>query len=205
MASITIMLIILISLVSILAFSQPSVMEQFQFNAFKVFHRNQYYRLISHALVHANWEHLLVNMIVLFSFGKAVEHYFAINFGANGRFYYLALFILSIIFSSLASLVKQRNNVYYNAVGASGATSAILFAAIFFDPWAKIYFFGILPMPGIIFGALYLYYSYYMSRKNIDNIGHDAHFLGAVFGFFAPVFLRPTLLNDFLSLLMNFK
>ncbi len=203
MSSITIMLIIIISLVSIMAFNQQGIMAQFQFNAFQVVHRKQYYRLLSHALVHANWEHLLVNMIVLFSFGTVVEHYFHLNFGSNGAFYFLALFIGSVVFSSLSSLIKQRNNYYYNAVGASGAVSAILFAAIFFDPWAKIYFFGILPIPGIIFGVLYLYYSYYMSKKNVDNIGHDAHFLGAIVGFITPVLIRPSLFYDFINLLFN--
>jgi len=203
MASITLMLIIIISLVSVLAFNQTGIMSQFQFNAFQVYHRKQYYRLISHALVHANWEHLLVNMIVLYSFGTAVEHYFRVYFGSNGSFYFLALFIGSVIFSSLWSLIQQKNNYYYNAVGASGAVSAILFAAIFFDPWAKIYFFGILPIPGIIFGVLYLYYSYYMSRKKVDNIGHDAHFLGAIIGFITPILIRPSLFYDFISLLFN--
>ena len=203
MASITLMLIIIISLVSVLAFNQTGIMSQFQFNAFQVYHRKQYYRLISHALVHANWEHLLVNMIVLYSFGTAVEHYFRVYFGSNGSFYFLALFVGSVIFSSLWSLIQQKNNYYYNAVGASGAVSAILFAAIFFDPWAKIYFFGILPIPGFIFGVLYLYYSYYMSRKKVDNIGHDAHFLGAIIGFITPVLIRPSLFYDFISLLFN--
>jgi membrane associated rhomboid family serine protease len=203
MASITLILIIIISLVSVLAFNQTGVMSQFQFNAFQVYHHKQYYRLVSHALVHANWEHLLVNMIVLYSFGTAVEHYFRINFGSNGSFYYVALFIGSVIFSSLWSLIKQRNNFYYNAVGASGAVSAVLFAAIFFNPWANILFFMVLPIPGIIFGVLYLYYSYYMSRKKVDNIGHDAHFLGAVLGFITPVLIRPSLFYDFISLLFN--
>ena len=201
MASITIMLVIIISLTSILAFSNREVIKQFQFNAFKIFHKKEYHRLVTHALVHANWEHLLVNMIVLWSFGSAVEHYFELNFGGNSSYYYLALFIGSVIFSSLWSLVKQRNNVYYNAVRASGAVSAVLFAAIFFNPWESIYFFGVLPMPGIVFGVLYLYYSFYMSRRKLDNIGHDAHFLGAVIGFCAPMIIRPSLFWDFVNLL----
>ncbi len=203
MASITIMLVIIISLVSIMAFSNREVIKQFQFNAFQIYHKKQYYRLVTHALVHANWEHLLVNMIVLWSFGTAVEHYFEINFGGNAPWYYLSLFIGSVIFSSLWSLVKQRNNVYYSAVGASGAVSAVLFAAIFFNPWEPIYFFGVLPMPGIIFGVLYLYYSFYMSRKKLDNIGHDAHFLGAVIGFCTPILIRPSLFLEFINMLFT--
>ncbi len=203
MASITIMLVIIISMVSIMAFSNKEVIRQFQFNAFQIYHKKQYYRMVTHALVHANWEHLLVNMIVLWSFGTVVEHYFEINFGGNSRWYYLALFIGAVIFSSLWSLIKERNNVYYNAVGASGAVSAVLFAAIFFNPWNPIYFFGILPIPGIIFGVLYLYYSFYMSRKKLDNIGHDAHFLGAVIGFLTPMIINPSLFWDFISMLFS--
>lgn len=178
-------------------------MVQLEFNAFKVYHRKQYYRLLTHALVHANWEHLIVNMIVLYSFGTAVEHYFWLEFGSTATIYYLVLFFGSVVFSTLWSLIKQRDNLYYNAVGASGAVSAILFTAIFFDPWNPIYFFGILPMPGIIFGGLYLYYSYYMSNKKLDNIGHDAHFLGAIFGFILPIFFRPTLLLAFFESLLH--
>jgi len=203
MASITLMLVIIISLISILAFSNKEVIKQFQFNAFLIYHKNQYYRMVTHALVHANWEHLLVNMIVLWSFGMAVEHYFQLYFGGYSAYYFLALFVGSVIFSSLWSLIKQRNNFYYNAVGASGAVSAVLFAAIFFNPWESIYFFGILPMPGIIFGLLYLYYSFYMSRKKLDNIGHDTHFLGAVIGFCTPMIIRPSLFWDFINLLFS--
>jgi membrane associated rhomboid family serine protease len=197
------MLVIIISLTSVLAFSNKDIIRQFQFNAFKIFHKRQYYRMLSHALVHANWEHLLVNMIVLWSFGTVVEHSFQLNFGGNSSYYFLALFIGSVIFSSLLSLYKQRNNVYYNAVGASGAVSAVLFAAIFFNPWEPIYFFGVLPLPGIIFGVLYLYYSFYMSRKKLDNIGHDAHYMGAVIGFCTPIIIRPSLFLDFVNMLFS--
>jgi len=203
MATTTLMLIIIISLVSAMSFSQRDTLNHLQFNAYKITHRHQYYRILTHAFVHANWEHLIVNMIVLYSFGAIVEHYFQINFGSIGTYYYLGLFFGSVIFSTLLSLYKQKDNPYYNAVGASGAVSAVLFTAIFFDPWNPIYFFGVLPFPGIIFGGLYLYYSYYMSTKKSDNIGHDAHFLGAIFGFIFPVLLRPELFMDFIKVLFN--
>ena len=203
MGTITVMLILIIVLTSAFAFRQKDIMAQLQFNAYQIVHRHQYYRILTHAFIHANWEHLIVNMIVLFSFGTLVERYFQMYFGTVGTTYYLILFFGSVIFSSLLSLYKQRNNPYYNAIGASGAVSAILFTAIFFQPWQPIYFFGILPIPGIIFGGLYLYYSYYMSTKKSDNIGHDAHFLGAVFGFFSPVILQPSLFMDFIKVLFD--
>ena len=203
MGTITLILILFIVLISAFAFKQKDIMAQLQFNAYQIIHRHQYYRMLTHAFIHANWEHLIVNMIVLYSFGTAVEHYFQQYFGTIGSIYYLVLFFGSVIFSSLLSLYKQRNNPYYNAIGASGAVSAVLFTAIFFDPWSNIYFFGILPIPGILFGGLYLYYSYYMSTKKSDNIGHDAHFLGAVFGFFFPVILQPSLFLDFIKVLFG--
>jgi membrane associated rhomboid family serine protease len=203
MGTITLILILFIVLISAIAFKQKDIMTQLQFNAYQIIHRHQYYRMLTHAFIHANWEHLIVNMIVLYSFGTAVEHYFRQYFGTIGSYYYLVLFFGSVIFSSLLSLYKQRNNPYYNAIGASGAVSAVLFTAIFFDPWNNIYFFGIVPVAGILFGGLYLYYSYYMSTKKSDNIGHDAHFLGAVFGFFFPVILQPSLFLDFIKVLFG--
>jgi membrane associated rhomboid family serine protease len=201
--TVTFALISIICVVSIVSFYNQALMSRFQFSAFQVYHRKQYYRLVSHAFLHANWEHLIVNMIVLFSFGSVVERYFQYYFGSQGNNYYLLLFFGSVIFSSLWSLYHEKNNFYYSAVGASGAVSAVLFAAIFFDPWSSIYFFGILPIPGIIFGGLYLYYSWYMSRKKLDNVGHDAHFLGALFGFFLPMIIRPSLFMNFLDLLFR--
>jgi membrane associated rhomboid family serine protease len=176
----TILLIIITGVVSYAAFNSPALMEKLQFNASKIYYKKEYHRLITHAFVHANWEHLLVNMIVLFSFGTAIESYFRQYFGANSIAYYFLLYFGGIIISNLYALVKHHKNYFYNAVGASGAVSAVLFAAIFFDPWRSILFFMILPIPGIVFAVLYLVYSYQMSNKQKDNVAHDAHFLGAL-------------------------
>lgn len=190
------------ALVSIVAFSRPDLIDKLQFNASRIVHKHEYYRLISHGFVHANWEHLLVNMIVLYSFGRAIEMYFYV-FGRMADAYFLLLYFGGMLFSNVYALYKHRNNYYYNAVGASGAVSAILFAAIFFDPWNKIYFFGLLPIPGIVFAVLYLIYSYYMSRKQNDNIAHDAHFLGALFGFVYPILLNGHYFQNFLDKLLR--
>ncbi|GET30940.1 rhomboid family intramembrane serine protease [Prolixibacter sp. SD074] len=195
----TIIIIIITSLVSILAFSQQDVMGRLQFNAYQVVHRKEYFRIFTHAFLHANWEHLLINMIVLWSFGTAVEHYYYLNFGSRGTYLYFLLYFGAILFSSLGALIKQKNNYYYNAVGASGAVSAVVFSAIFFAPWNKIYFFGLLPIPGVVFAVLYLVYSYQMSKRNVDNVGHDAHFLGAIFGFILPIIIRPSLFLEFIN------
>lgn len=195
----TIILIAITAVVSYAAFNSPKLMDQLQFNASKIYYKKEYHRLITHAFLHANWEHLLVNMIVLFSFGMAIERYFQYYFGGNHFGYYLLLYFGGIIVSNLYALFKHRKNYFYNAVGASGAVSAVLFAAIFFEPWKKIYFFGILPIPGIVFAVLYLVYSYQMSKKQGDNVAHDAHFLGALYGFVFPALINFRLLEKFID------
>ncbi|MCD6347200.1 MAG: rhomboid family intramembrane serine protease, partial [Bacteroidales bacterium] len=183
----TIVFIVLTAGLSILAFNRREILYKYQFNAYQIIHRKQYLRLILHGFLHANWTHLLVNMLVLYSFGRSLEMYFQHIFGKMAPIYFSALYLGAILIAPLYSLVKNRNNSFYNAVGASGAVSAVVFAAIFFDPWNKIYFFGLLPIPGIIFAILYLVYSWQMSRKEGDNIAHDTHFIGAVFGFIFPI------------------
>jgi len=189
--------------VSFVAFQNNELMYKLQFNAAQVVHRKQYYRLVSHAFVHANWPHLIVNMLVLFFFGRNIEYYFSLFFGGKGPFYFVLLYIGGILASNLWGLAKHQNNYYYNAVGASGAVSAVLFAFIFFDPWQKLYFFGIIPIPGIIFGVGYLIYSYQMGKQKKDNVAHDAHFLGAVFGFIFPIIFKPDLFSRFIDQLFS--
>ena len=201
---ITYIIIAVTGLVSYLAFQNHDLMDKLQFNAAKVVHQKQYYRLISHAFIHANWSHLIVNMFVLYFFGRGIEQYFDYYFGNRATAYFLLLYFGGILASNLWSLIKHQNNYYYNAVGASGAVSALLFAFIFFNPWEKLYFFGILPIPGILFAVGYLFYSYQMSKKSTDNVAHDAHILGAVFGFIFPILLKPQLFTQFIDQLFSF-
>jgi membrane associated rhomboid family serine protease len=199
----TIILIAITVAVSFAAFKNSKLMDSLQFNASKIIYKKEYHRLITHAFIHANWEHLFVNMIVLFSFGQAIETYFSYQFGDKAVLYFFLLYFGGILVSNTYALIKYRNNYFYNSVGASGAVSAVLFAAIFFDPWNKIYFFGILPIPGILFAVLYLVYSYQMSMKQKDNVAHDAHFLGAVYGFIFPILLNPDLFGEFIDKLFR--
>ena len=192
------------ALFSYLAFQNSELMGKMRFNAAQIVHRREYYRLVSHAFVHANWPHLIVNMLVLYFFGDNVEAYLRFYFGNKATAYFLLLYFGGILAANLWSLIKHKNNYYYNAVGASGAVSAVLFTFIFFNPWERLHLFMILPIPGILFAAGYLLYSYQMSKKQIDNVAHDAHFLGAVFGFIFPILLKPDLFDDFISNLFAF-
>lgn len=201
---ITYLIIGITVLVSYLAFQNPDLADKLQFNAAKIIHQNEYYRLISHAFIHANWSHLLVNMFVLYFFGRGIEQYFAHYFDNRATVYYLLLYFGGILASNIWSLIKNQNNYYYNAVGASGAVSAMLFAFIFFNPWEKLYLFAVIPIPGILFAVGYLLYSYQMGKQKRDNVAHDAHLLGALFGFIFPILLKPGLFGQFIDQLFSF-
>lgn len=190
--------------VSYMAFQNHDLMIKLQFNAAKIIREKEYYRLVTHAFIHANWTHLFVNMLVLFFFGRNIESYLNYYFGDRSTAYFLILYFGGILASNIWSLIKHKNNYYYNAVGASGAVSAVLFAFIFFDPLEKLYLFAILPIPGIIFAVGYMIYSYQMSKKENDNVAHDAHLLGALFGFVYPILLKPDLFNQFIDKLFAF-
>lgn len=200
---ITIILIGVTVLISYLAFQNQDFTEKMQFNAAKIIHQKQYYRLVSHAFIHANWSHLLVNMFVLYFFGRGIEDYFGYYFGQKATAFYLMLYFGGILASNAWSLIKHHNNYYYNAVGASGGVSAMLFAYIFFDPWKKLLLFAVIPIPGILFAVGYIFYSYQMSKKSNDNVAHDAHLLGAIFGFVFPILLKPALFSQFVDLLFS--
>ncbi|PKQ65596.1 rhomboid family intramembrane serine protease [Labilibaculum filiforme] len=200
----TIIIIAITVLISYAAFNKVELLYKYQFNAYQILKRNEWYRIFTYGFLHANWDHLLVNMVVLFFFGRVLETYFNYYFGAMAVVYFLLLYVGAIVFSTLYDLRKHREHYHYNAVGASGATSAVVFAAIFFAPLENIYFMFFIPIPGIIFALGYLYYSYYMSKKNIDNIGHSAHLYGALFGFLFPILIKPQLFSLFLQQILNF-
>ncbi|MCF6240201.1 MAG: rhomboid family intramembrane serine protease [Bacteroidales bacterium] len=199
--SITFFIIILTSSVSIYAFNNRQLFDKFKLNPYMVVNRKEYNRIYTHALLHADWGHLIFNMLTLYFFGGMVEKYFIMIFPA-GKLMYALLYAVGILISALPTVLKHKNNHYYNSVGASGAVSAVLFAGILFDPHMSIFIMFIpIPIPAFLFGIAYLVYSQYMSRQNRDNINHDAHFYGAVFGFTFPIFLKPALIGYFFTML----
>jgi len=200
--SVTIIIIIGTVIVSLLAFNNREIFRRLAFNAYDIKHFKNYYRFFSYALIHADWIHLFVNMMVLYSFGRTVEQYYGMLFGVKGIFYFILLYVGGVALSTLPSYGKHKDDYSYTAVGASGAVSAVVFSFIIFDPLNKLMIFPIpIGIPAIIFGALYLIYSAYMGKKNIDNVGHDAHFWGAIFGFMFTIALKPSLVMHMISTL----
>ena len=203
----TIILIAITCVISVLSFNNSDLFSKLMLNPFRVYHQKEYYRLITHGFVHADWMHLIVNMLVFYSFGNVVEYNFQLLEKAgilhNANLWFIGFYLAGIVISSLTTMFKHKDHEFYNSVGASGAVSAILFCSIFFSPLGKILLFAVIPIPGIIFGPLYLAYCYYMSKRNADNINHDAHFIGAVFGFLFPLMIRFSLYNIFIENLLT--
>lgn len=203
----TLVFVIITSIISIIAFSSEVIMRKLQFNPYQVYHRKEFYRLFTHGFIHADWIHLLINMVVLHSFGRGIEGYFKeleyVGMIKSANFYFILLYIGGLLFSPLLTLFKHKDNYLYNAVGASGAVSAVVFCYIFFSPLQKIHFYFLLPIPGIVFGVAYLVYSSIMSRRAKDNINHDAHFIGALFGFFFPLIINVRLIIHFIDQFKN--
>lgn len=194
-------LIILITfIVSIVAFNDSSLFDKLRFNAFDIKYNKQPWRFLTYGFLHVDWMHLLVNMFVLYSFGELVFTYFKIFFGLKATFYFIILYAGGIVFATIADFKRYKDNVSYNAVGASGAVSAVVFSSIILHPSGSMYLLFIpFAIPSVIFGIIYLIYSAKMAKKANDNIGHSAHFWGALFGIIYTIVLNPNLANRFLD------
>jgi len=197
-------IIIITVIISIYALYNQEVFGRLKFNAYAIRHHGEGWRFLTYGLIHADWVHLFINMFVLYSFGKAVIDAYHFYFDMKGYMFYLLLYVGGIVFSVLFDFGKHKDDMYYNAVGASGAVSAVLFASILLYPTGTVMLFPIpFPLPSVLFGAFYLIYSAVMARRAKDNIGHNAHFWGAVFGIVFTVALKPNLAISFYKQVMG--
>jgi membrane associated rhomboid family serine protease len=189
---------------SLAAFNNESLMHKWILNPYQVHHRKQWWRLITSGFIHADFMHLFFNLFSFYFFGRVVEAYYGYVFGDLAPLYYILLYLGAIVIANAPSMAKHKDNHYYNSLGASGAVAAIIFAAILFQPWSKIYFFGIIGIPGILFGPLYLFLEYRMSKQGGTGINHDAHYWGAIFGLIFTLALKPSLFLVFIDSLLSF-
>lgn len=203
--SLTVILLIVCVIVSYLCFNNQALFEKLKHWPYFEVRNKEYHRMLTSGFVHGSWLHLIINMFIFWQFGEAVEMYYQFLFGElAGRILYFFLFIATIIFADVPTLLKHKDNIHYSAVGASGAVSGIIFVSILFDPWQLLYLYGILPIPGIVAGVLYLIYSSWASKNSQDNIDHDAHFYGALFGMLFTILLKPSLFLHFIQALVSF-
>lgn len=195
-------IIIITSLVSITTISSnPDKIDELSMWPYMVKEKKQYYRFITSGLVHGDYMHLIFNMLTLYFFGAYVESEFLGLF--HNKLYFLAFYILALVLSDVPSYIKHRNDYGYRSIGASGAVSAVVFAAILFQPWASIYVFFV-KLPAFIYGILYLGYTIYMSRSGRGSgIDHDAHLWGAVFGIIFPLIFEPRIGPYFINQLLH--
>ena len=195
----TLAIIVITSIVSFMAFNNQVVMNRLLMWP-PAMQRGQYDRFITYGFVHADGMHLLFNMITLYFFGRAIEHFYRPYLSGMG---FILFYLLALVISILPSFIKHQHDARYMSLGASGAVSAVLFAYILFAPWNLIFVFFI-PVPAIIYAVLYTAYSIYAARRGQDNINHSAHLYGAAFGVIATIAIQPQVLNEFIYKLTQF-
>lgn len=201
---ITELLVAIIAVISYTAFNRPMLIAAYKHWPYAEARQRQWYRMLSAGFLHSGWLHLLINIFVLWMFGSYVEHQFINLFGTTmGPVNYLLLFLLTVVAANIPSYYAYKDIVGFSAIGASGAVSGIVFVFILFNPWQMLYLYGILPIPGIIAGLLYLYYSSWASKHGRDNIDHSAHFYGAIFGVLFTIVIQPRIFWEFLQRLVS--
>lgn len=204
-AYVTIGLIIVTCIVSIMAWSNPTITEKYIFNVFFVLNRKQWYRLITSGFLHSNYIHLGFNMYALYLFGRGIELNLAAYYGdVLGRVFFLLFYIIIIAGASVWPLIKHKDHDAYSALGASGGVSGVVFAAVLFYPTMPLGLMFIpVYMPGFFLATLYLIYSYWSAKAGKDNIGHEAHLSGALLGLVLMIVLIPESLDFFIAGLKN--
>lgn len=202
---ITFAFIAIIIVFSVYCFNDRNTMAKYLFHPYSIYHNKEHYRFLTHAFIHGDFMHLAFNLIALYSFGSALENYFFPQlFGEKlGKLYYILLFTGGIYAASFTEYFRNKNNPSYSSLGASGAISSIMFCFIMVSPLSQISLF-FFPMQGWIAGVLLLGVSYYLIRRKktssySDNISHESHFWGALFGVAFILILKPALLKHFIS------
>jgi membrane associated rhomboid family serine protease len=189
---------------SIYAWNNQSIMNKWIMNPYSVQKYQEYYRFLTSGFLHADYGHLFFNMLSLYFFGQNVEYYFSALYGeTTGGLLYAALYLVGIIVANVPSYADHKNDSGYNALGASGGVSAVIFSAILFAPTSSMYVYFI-KMPAFVFAILYTAYSIYMSKRNLDNIGHSAHLYGAAFGVAFTLILKPDLFSSCIAQITAF-
>ena len=178
---------------SFYAFNDQQLYGKFMFHPYSVSKGKNIYTFITSGLIHADYMHLFFNMFTFYFFAFRLET-------MMGHWQFGLLYLVSLILSSVPSLINHKEHFWYHSLGASGAISAVLFSYILFEPLTTI---GVMfiPMPALVFAVLYLVYSWYMAKNAKDNIGHDAHFFGAITGLAFTIIFVPGIVQHFLGTL----
>lgn len=203
--SITTILIGITVVTSWVAFGNQEIVRRFILNPYLVNTRHQYYRFVTSGFLHGDFSHLLWNMFSFYFFGSVVEVYFTALFGEWGSYYFVAFYLLAIVVSDIPTYFKHVKHPGYNSLGASGGVAAVIFVSIIFQPLERICIYFVFCLPGFILGTAYLIWSYYKGKKANDNINHEAHLYGAIFGVLFCAVMYPSSLVRFVEQLMSYR
>lgn len=190
----TIIIIAVNILVSYKGFNDPGFFEKYKFNSGDI-RRGAKYQIISSGFLHVNTSHLFVNMLTLYFFANVVIY----DLGSTG---FVIVYFASLILGNLLSYFFHKDEDHYNAVGASGAVMGVLYSAILLRPDMMLGLFFIIPIPAYVFGIGYLMYTLYGMKRRSGNIGHDAHFGGAVGGYILTLVLAPWIFQEHLLMVI---
>ncbi|WP_445957157.1 rhomboid family intramembrane serine protease [Yeosuana sp.] len=186
---VTIIIIAANIIISFKGFSDFGFFEKYKFNVGAV-RRGEQFRLFSSGFLHADSAHLFFNMFSFYVFANVVIGYL-------GVLSFIIIYVGSLLLGNLLSLYFHKDEYHYSAVGASGAVMGIIYSAILLQPGMSLYIFFIpIPIPAYVFGIGYLLYSIYGMKNRIGNIGHDAHFGGAIGGYVITLVLAPWLFKE---------
>lgn len=201
--SITLIIIIFTALISFQGFNRYDLIDKLKHSPYREKHGKEYYRVLTSGFLHADWTHLLINMFVLYSFGNYIESYIISLFGnPSGKIIYLVMYLLNIILANIPTMIRQSQNPSFSSIGASGAVSGIIFIFILLQPWSILYLFFVIPVPAIIAGIGYLFYSSWAANKGHGRLDHSAHFAGAIAGMLMIIILNRQIAGDFLDRLI---
>jgi membrane associated rhomboid family serine protease len=195
MLSQTLIIIAITAVVSFTALNNPALMARLILWPPAIKRDNDWYRLVTYGLLHADFTHLLFNMMTLYFFGQVMERFYVSRLGPWG---FVLFYVLGLIVSVLPSYLRNRDNPNYRSLGASGAVSGVLFAFILLDPWSTLQIYFAIPIPAIVFAVLYTAYSIYMDKRGGDNINHSAHLWGAAYGIVFTLLVDANVLPHFL-------
>lgn len=191
---VTIIIIAVNVLVSFKGFNDVAFFEKYKFNSGEI-GRGAKYQIITSGFLHVDTSHLFVNMLTLYFFANVV-------LGGLGPVGFVLVYLASLILGNLLSYFFHKEDYSYSAVGASGAVMGILYSAILLQPNMMLGLFFIIPIPAYVFGIGYLLYTIYGMKRKLGNIGHDAHFGGAVGGYVLTLMLAPWIFQHHLLMVI---